>query len=668
VKGAAEPYKPLSLSQHFTAPDGFVGTMGWLCGYSADAPFLDGAVERFTQQTAGQRAQLGRVALAVMLDPGNAQIRPIDVPGVMHLPLKLAVGRPFLLLHAKVAVLGFRDIAQPNEWMLRLVVSTGNWTRGTVEESLDLAWSVEVTRSQIRGHPGDSADDCADIAAAWGMLVWLRGFFDTRALSAVPAGRADTESTVAADQLAKWLEKVRAAGRGIAPRFIDNREKSFLEQVPFLVKGASGRISRNYFCMGSGFFEGPGEGNPAPTVLRSIVKALKEKQLLTARPEIDVFVNPLACQGVASAVPALGELGWKVREAGCPAYFRSHRALHAKFLFSANYRENSASCNSAWLYIGSGNLTNAGFMQRIGRHTGNLEAGVVLYPERLRWKGGRSVPAEEVVTNMLPLQWDRDFNEQPGAVKPGDGMPEPEIAYSAAPIAYVAWSRQAGIGWLRAPGVDGKEMEILDAAGEPCTWHADNGFRWGDGSQPAQVHVRWAEGSHSRHGVVPVLDELGRMAATRLREIDIEEAWLQLANFPMPPDDDDIPDGDPGIDVGGLAEGESQSGGAAGAYPVRQIMMLIENIAVRQTAIPKSDWATWCMRLEQSLHQAASSSTLQAFKALGVNPLSPLWESPFRPSFAEAGEGDESARYEAALKRIEGAWGVGHLPPLGERV
>jgi len=58
-----------SLAQHFDAPDDYSGYFGWLCGYSADAVFLDDATERFTRLTHSQRAQQGRIALAMFLDP-----------------------------------------------------------------------------------------------------------------------------------------------------------------------------------------------------------------------------------------------------------------------------------------------------------------------------------------------------------------------------------------------------------------------------------------------------------------------------------------------------------------------------------------------------------------------------------------------------------------------
>src|SRR5215207_9116290 len=127
-------FKPCSLAQLFDPPDGYHGIFGWICGYSADAGFLEDAAERFSGLTKAQRAHQGRMVLAVMLDPGNPQILPSEVPGVLHLPVK-SPKLPFRLLHAKVAVLGFQ---RPDGFLVRVIVTTGNWTRQTLEESLDL--------------------------------------------------------------------------------------------------------------------------------------------------------------------------------------------------------------------------------------------------------------------------------------------------------------------------------------------------------------------------------------------------------------------------------------------------------------------------------------------------------------------------------------------------
>src|SRR5258706_2591749 len=167
-------FKPCSLAQLFDPPDDYQGVFGWICGYSADAGFLEDAAERFSGLTKAQREHQGRMMLAVMLDPGNPQILPSEVPGVLHLPAR-SLTLPFLLLHAKVAILGFQGL---DRFLLRIIVTTGNWTRQTLEESLDLAWHIDIEDQPAEG----SRQERTDLAAVWSFLSLVRSYFDTRPL------------------------------------------------------------------------------------------------------------------------------------------------------------------------------------------------------------------------------------------------------------------------------------------------------------------------------------------------------------------------------------------------------------------------------------------------------------------------------------------------------
>ena len=131
----------------------------------------------------------------------------------------------------------------------------------------------------------------------------------------------------------------------------------------------------------------------------------------------------------------------------------------------------------------------------------------------------------------------------------------------------------------------------------------------------------------------------------------------------MPPDDDgdgvgidnenaDSPLGSPG---------NTDRQGQPLSYPIRQMMELVESIAAKQTEIEEADWMLWCNRLEQTLNQARESLAVNAFRELGLNPLSPLLAMPFRPPFAETSVSNAGQLYEDTLKRIEKAWGVDQL-------
>lgn len=655
-----------SLVQLFDAPQDYVGHFGWVCGYSADAAFFNDAAERFTRSTEGQRAAAGRIALAVMLDPGTPAIPMVAAPGIAHLPMRTDVERTFCLLHAKVALLGFRHQHKRELWRLRLIVSTGNWTRQTIQDSLDLAWQVEVASESLASESRDPAQACADIEAARELLSWIEARFDGRLLEASQQGQRSLDA-IARDQVQSWVEACRKRAGKTPPRFFDNRKKSLLTQLTGKIAQVQnlgdGKPSRNYLAMGSGFYEGAKAARLVPEVIESIRTTLADAGLLTRRPKLDIFVNPLGCQAVASSVEALNEAGFTVRPAGQPvAVFdgTTQRALHAKFLFSANQGKGSAQCTRAWLYLGSGNLTAAGFANRSSRKSGNLEAGVVFSPVGLRWEHekGQSHP---VVTDLLPLQRKTEF--KPGNVlAAGDSMPEHPDVHVAAPLAWLDWCLARSE--LQPPEDPGASFEVLDPDGQTCS-RTETGYAWA-WSAPRQVRVRWrAENGAVGQATLPVRDGSGRIAATPMAAIHLDEAWWQLEEFPMAPDGGDAPE---------LREA-TVNGAAAPArtavnhrYPVRQVMQIIESIAAKQTTVLQADWEAWCHRLEQALTQAADSPELKYFHQLDLNPLSPLRASPFRPEFAEDASSVPGQRYEAALERVAKAWGVADLKPIGARV
>ena len=283
-----------SLVRWFEPPDGQVGDFGWICGYSADAPFLDSAAEALSQASKARRAQEGRVVLGLILDPGCRQISLLDVPGVAHLPARSNRIRPFRLLHAKVALLSFRDADDAGKWTLRLVVSTGNWTVQTLE-SLDLAWGVEVKGAGIRLTTNDHRD-AADVAAADHFIKWSLESFDDRLLRAVHRG-AEGLTSVALQRLDERIAACGRVARGVTTRFVDNRKRSLLDEIPRRIDES---CRRGTLLMGSGFYEADRRGE-LPNVPDRIVDVLQAKDLLTrGQPDVRLIVNVRACRAIAA--------------------------------------------------------------------------------------------------------------------------------------------------------------------------------------------------------------------------------------------------------------------------------------------------------------------------------------------------------------------------------
>jgi hypothetical protein len=661
---STKSFAPASLLKCFDPPDEFTGEVGWLCGYSADASFLDAAVQRFTLENAAQRAYLGRVALLALLDPGQPQIRPHEAPGVLHAPLRNAVNKPFALLHAKVALLLFRHQSQAERWSLRLVVSTGNWTRQTLEESLDLVWTTELGGDQWKVTGEYCLQARADIHAAWDMMQWLVGLFDVDAITSMPNSR----SALSYERMLLACAAITAPPKTSA-RFFDSRRGGLLGQLPALVRRHAGPVRRNSIFLGSGFYEGSVDEGQVPSVLTKILHTLQAAEagpLLSSSATVYVTAERTGCQAVAQGLSAMKALGWKVGPPSQPAYLGSiARSLHAKFIMSTNYLSRAnGRCVSTWIYLGSGNLTHPGFINRMSPAGGNLEAGVVFADESLTWYVKPNSP-EDWVQNRLPIQYDQEFGEKgvPFPIAGGD-MPERPCAFIAAPVAWCRFQAQPNPSRLVLPAIESTAVTVLDAEGQPCDIISPTEVSW-PAAAPRSVQVRWRERGELKSAFIPVLDAAGRVAGTSLPPLDMEGAWWQLESFPHAPP--------PEEDTGIAPTQEYEQPTRTSVTPqvareretaVRLMMRLVENIANKQTTLSEADWPVWCASLQQTLLQAKDSPAVKAFALWQLNPLSPLREAPFRPWFAEGPKTSHSERYEQALDLVEDAWGVNHCEPI----
>ena len=650
-------FKPDSLAQLFTPPKDQRGIFGWICGYSADAGFIEDALERFSELSSHQRAHQGQVLFALMLDPGNPQISFGTAPGALHLPVKTAT-LPFALLHAKVAMLAFGGDGQRT---LRLIVSTGNWTRQTLEESLDLAWCIDVNEGEQDASAEEIRQCRTDMAAAWEFLSFLHQHFDLRPLEW--SGADGNGPAALALKFEDWVRALARPHRDHRPRFFDSRAASLAKQLPALIKRHASDVSRNYLAFGSGFFGG--EGSKGEFVPDQVLAALQDAGLATATCDQVLIVNPRGCQAVASRQQAIEDAGWTIYAAGVPSYFgAAPRTLHAKFIFGTKGRDDSNKCSSPWLYLGSGNLTNSGFMNRAGPD-GNLEAGVVLVPSGLTWEQeGRKDNGAAVVTNRLPIDLDVEDAELP-TLSAGQGMPERVPAFLAPPISILLWVEDTGRARLVPQGELAGTFDLLDPAGHPCAALGDGSFAW-PASRPREVTVTWLRDGNTNRALVPVIDNYGRCGAIALPALDIDDAWDQLASFPLPPDTDDLPEDDPLHTDGEGAAGQSV-GRSSATYPIRRMMLLVEEIAAKQLTIAEADWSAWCNRLGQVLVQAKDAEAVKVFRSLNLNPLCPLFEPAFRPSYSADPQREQGARYEAALTAAAQEWQVAGLSRLGGR-
>ena len=475
---------------------------------------------------------------------------------------------------------------------------------------------------------------------------------------------------------------MRGSG-GAKPRFVDTRKRSLLNQLRGVAESA-GAARGNRLVLGSGFWEG---GEPGlPTVPARIVETLQGAGLLTSGAEIRLVLEPEKCATLADEETgaAIRDEGWILLLARQPHEHVHHR-LHAKFLFCGNRRGESESCGSAWFYLASGNLTPAGFLQRAGPK-GNLEAGVVAeardktwgFHNRRRWDDGD-------LRHVLPIDWNATVSEI-ADLQAGDLPPERGEPFVGAPISHLLWKPSLEGSTLAAQaGENAEAVDVLDASGRPCPLVGQE-FQWA-GARPVHVTVRWNDDSGKRTGVVPVIDEFGRMSAAELEPLDVETAIDMLLSFPeagavdpepVEPEQETAGEGRV-VGEATVEEAMPQATCRAADHHVRRLMLLVERIAERQTALHDFAWNQWCRRLECVLSQVAYGANtsggckgagdegdpaLAFARALGINPLAPLRRTPFLPEHAKPGS-DGFATLDHALRGVETRWRVDDLEPLG---
>ncbi|MEO6316772.1 MAG: hypothetical protein ABIU63_15175 [Chitinophagaceae bacterium] len=650
-------FKPLSLVQYFDPPDKHIGTFGWACGYSAGADFLNLALERFTGRTKPVRARDGIISLIIMLDKSNPQIPMNLVPGIFHAGRDGKKLLPFRLLHAKLALLHFKNIENPSKSHLRLLVSTGNWTSQTLSESLDLVCSIDLNSDDFNSCKADKKQIRTDLIAAWSLIQELRNFFPHSIVNA----NKDKETYIYYHSFESILNSIPKPRDGVS-RLLDNRSNSLLEQLPDLINKSGKKLARNYIALGSGFFQKPHSSGQVPTVIQRIFTSLHKSDLVTKNPEKELFVNPDSCQGVAKSVAELKKNDWTIRKAIDP--LNAKRALHAKFVFSANQRSGSNSCSNAWLYIGSGNLTEAGFTSKMSPIAGNIEVGIVLFPGKLYWRHEKKIKPAECVNKLLPMDWGEDSLVNLGEdLSTGEEMPDKIQDFVAAPISWFKWIEREGEGLLQPGEECHTEYQVYKQKDEVCIKDVDGNWVFGK-DQPSVVDVRWGY-EFKFSSLVPVIDLFGRIAGKKLSKIQLEEVWWQLEAFPdFTGNEDDEESLDlPDYEFDKESDLKKQRS-RTGSYSIRKMMELVENIADKQTAVTFADWKVWCNRLEQCLAQTIESEEYTIFRAMNINPLSPLRNESFRPSYAVDNLTEEGKYYETVLNRIEDCLKLSNLGSL----
>ncbi len=590
-----------TLINLFMPPENCFGDFGFVCGFTA-TPKVMGQIRRiFT-------GEIARPVLAAFIHPTINAIS--DIPGLAWMWMQLQ-RRGYNLLHAKVALLGFRK-RDEDGYVIRLAVSTGNWTQDPLTDSIDLFWTIDLETNT----PVDQ--DIADIQAAWDMFKWLRqrgncALIEREYDGALPYARLEAEIRtlpVSASQ----------------PRFIDSRSQALLPQV---VERMRMRRRADRLILGSGYFEAEGDGSAGlPERLR---KTLVTEKILKKTATLDLFLNPLSCQGLALRGPALTTAGWNLRRPSSALHGEEGR-LHAKFVMLASGQDEVL----GRVYLGSGNLSRNGF-EIAANAGGNLEAGVVVdLPKGLKWS--RRKDSKGSLAALLPIQ----FNESvaPSILQAGSGFAPPEPPASLPPVSWLIWQD----GELSAPGAI-----VFDVTGPlgkavtlPCAWPA-----------PAPAIVTLSESDWR----LPVIAE-GVLVVPRATEMTVEDILAGLGSFPEPLDADQSDDGPEGGEP--LVEVSDTPRTPPATYAIRRMMGLLVRLGETQANIQLGDWPRWCRELRQNLCAicAQEQPMIEFFRHARANPLPALLDARMCPV------GVDLNLLEQSLIAVAKEWGLDDIPSL----
>ena len=597
-----------SLLTLFAPPEGCIGDFGMLCGFTASRVVLDRIARTFSGD--GSRPRL-----SAFIHPTAAAVT--DVPGVAWMHFRPRP--PFRILHAKVALLGFRA---PEGYCLRLAVSTGNWTAEPLTTSIDMFWCGDLA---VGEHDPQLV---SDLRAADDLFSWLRTQCDDSLLCQTFDGTRPDES------FRKAIEALPASP--LPPRFVDTREQTMRSQV--IERLTTGR--KGHLVIGSGFYEASND-EESEGLIESLHAALVHNRRLAKNAALDLVLNPDCCQGLHAQACRLVDKDWKLRKPGSCHAEHNQAKLHAKYLFVAK-RAYSGEIGPAQIYIGSANFSRMGFESTGPR--GNLEAGIVITPDpKLSWRRN----ARNGVRDFLPGNFDAKVELKALAV--GAAFEPPPDPPLPPPFVFVEWAD----GRLSAPAGCDEAVEIVRSDDKPvalpCVWPAP---------PPAYVTL------HPSGWKVPVRAD-GALVVPKRGQPSLEDILAGIGRFPafaIGADEDEEQGESLDWEVFGEALGNLDN--AAHAYPVRQMMRLITRLTEAQKALDPRDWQRWCRELQQDLPTLAETEPgmMAPFIAAGANPLRALADVEFLPIGVNAGH------IEAALRRIEDAWGLSGTHDLWARM
>jgi len=627
------------------------GTHMLICGLSADIETLERITSVFTGQSKVQRAANGLLRSVLMLDASARLLSPLAVPGMLQLAPCAATDwkQRTSLMHAKVALMGYAASPFAAPTSLRLVVSTGNWTRETwgSGSQIDMFWSATCKTLQ----PGERPTQAhADIAAAL-------AFFEQLMSGLYPQSTTFLQGqALAMPWLEIWKVQLPMDKPKTRTNFIHSLEKPLFDQI----KKRFPKTGISTLVAGSGFFEQASKGAASkPEVLARLEELGNpgKRYLVSNTDQAGALAGWVGANLKKAGSGELG--GWNLCAPADPLQAKQTFArtfLHAKYIAGLKrvYASKNDTGTLGVLYLGSGNLSRAGLLTSASlgagnsrrRQMGNIEAGIFMDEEIVIaqiWRAlARGKPlTPEAMTAMVPGDGEPIFEPRdppPVLFARAEGRRLYLVRSAAPPLALQL--RITGTGdWLDIQAGQ-EEIALPDESIPPIVWVR----------LPATPSLANPE-VHE----VPVFSENGIFCRQLPAELSADDVLDALLAFPAAPPY--LPDPDAPVE----ASGKFSTAGSDSArrYPLRLLASLIEAIGQRNCALTKEQFPFWLSQLRVLLLQQVSQADRSAVRRTGVDLFPALHQPGFTPPWLNESPALKTS-YESLVGDIQRAWTILH--------